>query len=73
MDRFYKQSKIIKYPSGVLRTIIKNDNGRVICVCGRSYNYFKSLERHVRDGCDSVVQEEQESEANKENQIVNGK
>jgi|SRR5271156_5718424 len=70
VDRTHKQSKTIKYLDGVHRTIIKNEDGQVVCVCGKSYNYFKSLERHARDGCDSV--KEQEAEANKENQIVKG-
>jgi len=70
VDRVHKQSKTIKYSSGVLKTIVKNEDGQVICVCGRSYDYFKSLERHAREGCNAV--KEQELEADKENQIVNG-
>jgi len=70
VDRVHKQSKTVKYADGVLRTIIKNEDGQVVCVCGRSYDYFKSLERHARDECEGV--KEQESAANKENQIVNG-
>ena len=72
VDRIHKQSKTIKYPGGILKTIVKNQNGRVICVCGRSYNYFKSLERHVKEGCDGVGKLESEAEADKENRIVNG-
>ena len=70
IDRIHKQSKTIKYPGGIVRTVIRNEEGQVECVCGRSYDYFKSLERHAREGCYSV--KEQELEANKENQMVNG-
>jgi len=53
VDRNHKQSKEIKYADGTFRLIVKNEDGQVICACGKSYDYFKSLERHVRkDKCE---------------------
>ena len=72
VDRFHKHSKTIKYSGGILRTVIKNEDGQVKCVCDRSYDYFKSLERHAREGCYSVKEQELELEPNKENEVVNG-
>jgi len=71
VDHVHKQSTTIKYRDGKVRTIIKNEDGQLICACGRSYEYFKSLVRHVKSGCQ--VPKEKEIGSNKENEIVGGK
>jgi hypothetical protein len=69
IDLIYKESKTLKYSDGTLRTIIKNENGHLICVCGRSYDYFKSLTRHVKSGCQGQAKEDG-SQSNKENEVM---
>ena len=51
VDAIHKQSHTIKYLDGIVRTITRDGEGRLIYVCGRRYEIFKSLIRHVKAGC----------------------
>lgn len=60
VNSHHRESVTMTSPEGVTKTIVRDTDGLISCLCGRSYKYPHSFVRHVKGGCHRLYESSSE-------------